>query len=546
MRPSTNGACARIVTFVTLPFSRRDCTETLSSYIFWAYISGLPRCPSSQVIHQNSGPEGIENLPLMSFDAFDQGRQSGIDPTGVDPTGIDRNKNRAYERCHERERGQTIFIVAVALVVVLGMAALAVDVTFYYVASSQAQKAVDAAALAGAKAFVTSGFTSGQLGEPASGAAQAVVCNGGLGLADVQARAAANQNKIAGAPAADFTATCTFAPGNPQITVTLSRPDLPIFFGRIWGGGSVRVSAAAKAEAYNPSGEDVPIEVASVKPWLLTNCDYTNQNPALLNPNCPLQLNAGGINVGADYFIDPHNNYQIANNGSFIGKPFRLQQVTVLGATLPTGILNSYYPLIIPITGESASCPSTGAVSCSQVDPGAPGYYERVACANSVRLHCGPAQVQGVSLETGGGPLGTLLPTPPNSDQATMCLTHAEGAGANQGQDIFDSLGPGSPETIEGGFNNPNAALRGALNVNRSDSVVTVPLWDGNPNPLYCSFAPCPDTIVGFMQLGIRRVVGPTDIEAVILNVSGCGAATGGATPVAGHGVAPIPVRLVQ
>jgi hypothetical protein len=75
---------------------------------------------------------------------------------------------------------------------------------------------------------------------------------------------------------------------------------------------------------------------------------------------------------------------------------------------------------------------------------------------------------------------------------------------------------------------------------------VTVPLWDGNPDPFYCLLASCPDTIVGFMQLGITQVLGPDDIEAVILNFSGCGSATGGGSPVAGGGVAPIPVRLVQ
>ncbi|MGZ4732909.1 MAG: pilus assembly protein TadG-related protein, partial [Terriglobales bacterium] len=239
----------------------------------------------------------------MFLKSFDWARESSIAP----------KRHRLPDRGQKGERGQTIFIVAVALVVVLGMAALAVDVTFFYTAHSQAQKAADAAALAGAKAFVTSGFTSGQLGDPASGGAQAIVCNGSSGLADIQALAASKQNKIGSAPATNFTTACNFSvPGNPQITVTLNRPDLPVFFGRIWGNRGVQVSATAKAEAYNPSGQTVPVEVGSVKPWLITNCDYTNQNPALLNPNCPLQLNAGGISVGADYFIDPHNDYAIA------------------------------------------------------------------------------------------------------------------------------------------------------------------------------------------------------------------------------------------
>ena len=71
-------------------------------------------------------------------------------------------KNRGKLSFHRRsgERGQTIILVAVALVSLLGMAALAIDVVTLYVARSEMQRAADAAALAGAKAFVDSGVTS--------------------------------------------------------------------------------------------------------------------------------------------------------------------------------------------------------------------------------------------------------------------------------------------------------------------------------------------------------------------------------------------------
>jgi hypothetical protein len=86
----------------------------------------------------------------MFLKSFDRARESTTAPKKYRPDQSKKN-----------ESGQTIYIVAVALVVVLGMAALAVDVTFFYAAHSQAQKAADAAALAGAKAFVSSGFTPG-------------------------------------------------------------------------------------------------------------------------------------------------------------------------------------------------------------------------------------------------------------------------------------------------------------------------------------------------------------------------------------------------
>jgi Flp pilus assembly protein TadG len=49
-----------------------------------------------------------------------------------------------------REHGQTIILVAVAMVGLLGMVALAIDVVTLYVARSEMQRAADAAALAGA------------------------------------------------------------------------------------------------------------------------------------------------------------------------------------------------------------------------------------------------------------------------------------------------------------------------------------------------------------------------------------------------------------
>jgi hypothetical protein len=74
---------------------------------------------------------------------------------------------------------------------------------------------------------------------------------------------------------------------------------------------------------------------------------------------------------------------------------------------------------------------------------------------------------------------------------------------------------------------------------------VTVPLWNGNP-----LWAPTNPTIIGFMQLGIKQIkpgllpILTSEIDGVILNVSGCPTASG--TPVSGAKFSPIPVRLVQ
>src|SRR5580700_595295 len=75
-----------------------------------------------------------------------------------------RLKNVSRER--ERQRGQTIVLVAISLVALLAMAALAIDVVTLYVARSEIQRAADAAALAGAKAIADSSVTTLLLADP--------------------------------------------------------------------------------------------------------------------------------------------------------------------------------------------------------------------------------------------------------------------------------------------------------------------------------------------------------------------------------------------
>src|SRR5439155_17988495 len=117
---------------------------------------------------------------------------------------IDR---RSFRR---RERGVTILLVAIAMMALLAMAALAIDIVTLYVSEGEAQRVADAAALAGAKVFVSSGFTSWQLGDPALSTTQNIVCNGSTGLADLQAQAVASHNRVAGTAPTTVTTSCNF------------------------------------------------------------------------------------------------------------------------------------------------------------------------------------------------------------------------------------------------------------------------------------------------------------------------------------------------
>ena len=75
-----------------------------------------------------------------------------------------------------KESGVTLLMVAVGMFALLSMAVISLDVVNVYMSSNQAQKAADAAALAGAEALASSGTTSDPSSVPLSS-----VCNGSNG-----------------------------------------------------------------------------------------------------------------------------------------------------------------------------------------------------------------------------------------------------------------------------------------------------------------------------------------------------------------------------
>jgi hypothetical protein len=446
------------------------------------------------------------------------------------------NRNR------KNEHGVTIVVVAFILVAILAMAALSIDVAELYVARGEAQRAAEAAALAGAKMFVTSGFTSLQ----PSGAPEAdptnVCQSGGPGLtpaANVQAEAAATGNMIAGQPAVITSIVCDTStnPENPRITVSVTRAAVPTFFARIWGRTATTVNATAVAEAYNPSGDathpaTMPV-ATSVKPWLLPNCD-----PTTTTCNTP-------------YFVDPPTG-NLLNNGSFIGTTISLTQMPNTGGHAkgtgggPNGPGLTFYPLNIPTSSPTQPvCPSCGAFGGT--------YRENIACTSQFLMSCGQpiSRSDIIKVQTG------FLSSSNNTRRGAQCLIHASNDGPDLGQDLIAPATPPSRmPTIQGGTDNPNPSLIGADNISRSDSIVTVPLYNENtPGTPLCSGTNCSTTgntvVTGFLQLAITQTNGSgPQVQAVILNAAGCSPDSisnfGSVTPVSGSGTSPVPVRLIQ
>ena len=432
-----------------------------------------------------------------------------------------------------------MLLIAFAMMSLLAMAVLAIDVTTLYVAQGEAQNSADAAALAGAKMFVTSQVTSvtGAVPPVTSGD----VCqNGGPGstaAANRVAEATAAQNTVSGQAAAVKTIACDFSQaGNPRITVTIERTQLPTFFARIWRAASNTVTATATAEAYNQSGSNTPVQVQSVKPWLVPNC--TPRAVGGVNTNC---ANAADV-----YYVNPADG-TVNTTVPLIGQPIQLHRARQPGdiTTNTTGKFdNSFYGLSIPVNTTPA-CPANSGNCNFNTEPY--NYGDNIACATSYKFSCG-----GTTIGGGGGGNVRVFDDSGNYGQitreATQCLIHADGDDSTTlGQDQF-SVGT-VPTAITAGYNNPNPALAAAStpNISRSDSVVTVPLYDGRnmcPGGT-CNLETVP--IVGFLQLGITysQNGSPVTLHAVILNVIGCNPSTTG-NPIVGTGLSPIPVRLIH
>jgi Putative Flp pilus-assembly TadE/G-like len=447
-----------------------------------------------------------------------------------------------------RERGQTIALMAVAMVSVLAMAALAIDLTTLYVAHGEIQRAADAAALAGAKAFVDSGVTT----SPSNNALQTLAQT----MAVDFATAVVSQNHVAGAPAQFINGTPRVnltistsgnpnAPGNPRITVSLQRTGLPLFFARIWGGSIASVSATAIAEAYNPAysqantGTFIPPAPKCVKPFLVPNNDpIQTGNPQFVIPS------TGAINPAA---------------GSFIGETITLTSACVgggSGCNLAGGTSppppgpGKYLPMLLPDIHRY--CPSGSPPGCS--GSGSAGVFESsTECCDGTTFdyqQCGVSATT-ATWDPNNNPGGIKGP----AQEGLQCLIHTNATGpfgSNPQQDTLNiSFANNGPLQIQpGAYNQSRYNVAPGSVMGTSDSIITIPLFDASPS----AWTPATHavTIVGFLQLFVNYVPNgggsgsKPDMNATILNVVGCGSSLTAGAAISGGGASAIPVRLIH
>ena len=442
------------------------------------------------------------------------------------------------------EAGVTMVLVAVAMMTIIGMAALSIDVITLYLAREEAQRTADAAALAAARVLSLSGVT----GDPANtqGGLAAAPWQTACTLATQVAQAVVKQNTIGravpnsptvtflynGTATSDCTAGGAFAI-NPQVKVDVVQPGLPTFFSRIWNRTQSQVSATATAEAFNPSNSLnnspnglVTVNPRCVKPWIIPNRDPRNSAAPFVGladgsiQNSGIQLAPGtatGAIIGekfaltADCLTGNPNCKHGSGNGLIDDPPAANGQ--------GPGTLD-YVPALIGGTARAVPSCATGSA-----------YQEAIAgCDVSTEYACGIV---------GGGVQANLAFNPGKSSgdtaTATECLIHQ-----SVGQDVLDTTQ--FPFQIQGGLGNPVAS---STVITSSNSIVTVPIYDDVAAGVFpTNQASVAVTIVGFLQVFINGIDASGNVNVTVMNVAGCSNTATDSTPTVA-GSSPVPVRLI-
>lgn len=131
------------------------------------------------------------------------------------------------------ERGATLAIIAVSMFLFLGLAALAVDLGMIKATGAQAQRAADAAALAGASAFIDFLKTDPQA----------------VDTARARALDYATRQQLRTSPIIAGEVTVDVIPDSEKVRVHIERDGLPTWFANTFGVSSVSVGRTAAAVA---------------------------------------------------------------------------------------------------------------------------------------------------------------------------------------------------------------------------------------------------------------------------------------------------------
>jgi Flp pilus assembly protein TadG len=471
--------------------------------------------------------------------------------------------HRFSRTCRQREHGVTMILVAVAMVAIIGMAALSIDVITLYLAREEAQRSADAAALAAARVISISGLT----GDPANNSSSwQAICGGPTSPATLAATAVATQSAVGGtvanvsvtysASGATGGASCSGLPAafgvDPLVTVQITRSSLPTFFSRIWGNTGNSISATATAEAFNPSnsgavssggpGGVIPVQPSCVKPWMIPNRDPYNASATCsvgTNPQCGPFVSLADGSIQRPGILTATSTGVIGENFTLVADCGSGTPCVLIGGAPPQAntAATAFTPNLEYLPGLVQN-PSVAVPSCA-VGTGANADYEPAVagCDQSTVYQCGvqssvasPANAIDLSENPGGTAGDTAI--------GISCLISQSSLGSTSGQDFM--LTNVYPYQITAGTTNPNVAVRGDV-VTSSNSIVSLPIYDDTTVGTIGS-GTTPVTIVGFLQVFVNQVNADGSLNVTVLNVAGCGNNTAN-RPVTG--TSPVPIRLI-
>jgi Flp pilus assembly protein TadG len=464
---------------------------------------------------------------------------------------IQRPHRRASHR--SRERGVTMALVALAMVGIIAMAALSIDVGALYQASAEAQRAADAAALAGAKVLSLSGMT----GDPTN---SSILWAAACASAMQTAQTVANQNNVGGKAPSTVTVTflssdtsnCSSGTGNfginPMVKVQVVQASLPTYFSRIWGRSGSSVSATATAEVYNPSNSAsippsdsvVPVQPRCVKPLIIPNVDPGNPAPGCTGGCLPF------VNRSTGAIQNPGIQVMGGGGTGVIGETFELvPDCNTNGPTCnltPGGGLAYTSTPAVPVGGKLQYLPGVTPSASTAVPSCAAGAFQQAlaGCDQTTQYQCGVLSTATsnalVDLNENPGAYSN------DTSVGAQCLIRQAGAGGT-GQDTLTQTV--YPYQIIAGARNPLGVSGSA--VTSSTSIVSIPIYDNTAALVPNGSNQVPVTIVGFLQVFINDVAAGGingSLNVTVLNVAGCGnGVPSGTTPL--YGTSPVPVRLI-
>jgi hypothetical protein len=213
-------------------------------------------------------------------------------------------------------RGQALALAAVTMAAMLAMGALAIDLGLAFTARAAAQRAADAAALAGASAFQD--FTKAAAPGPAQDRAYEY----------------ALANDVLRRPIDSSQVEVWVIPDEQKVRVRITEPDLPTWFARLIGWESMQVAAVAAAVASSGGSSD-----QCVLPFAIV--DLWDENDADEDPN-----NNDTPDDGEEWFLqddeegtspDPYYPYADEDAADEYPSPYKATRGTGLGSSFRDG-----------------------------------------------------------------------------------------------------------------------------------------------------------------------------------------------------------------